>query len=601
MKRIVTNTLARADIRINGNRPWGIHVHNEPFPGPYNQQTCDRVLDTGRGSGGFPKYASSTRGCEVTGVTPSNEQARHARNFTEGLPVDIVLKNLTCGMIEHAGDKNYGSLFLLHTICISHETAAVADRHGKVRQTQSRPGPGQPACLTHNPLIVREKSLSRQAFLRNALPSCAMILTRDSDWGRTMNRGTSGIAAASIAALLVSGCASPFFMGQRSSTKHRPVGERTVTGPFASVETVAVRADLTPLTLTVAGDYGQETTTVAEGAKTGAKAGAAAGAAGAGEAVAEDPRFLVLYPILLPLTAIAGSITGSIAGAAAAKIEQQVQEYRDGLTEDLQAATEAASINDQFASVVNRNLQRNPAIQSRLARMDGDLSADADAVIDLNVSDVIISTLGKNATLRTIVTISITAADGTVLARHRDEYAESDRLSNWANEHDARWSDYQEGAWQYFARRVGRLFDKPITLRHVLRPVENNNKAVLDWELILLGQAEEHAWANAITESNATFDLEIYDGNRLAFSVDGLSESHYAITSELEPCRTYRWTVRPMYHFEGTLRAGEWIGKELWFRHHHPISMPNPGNSASPLQPSYRVIEALPTIKTRCR
>ncbi len=264
-KRIVTNTLARAGVAINGDRPWDIQVlqnrffrraargplglgesymdrdwdvlsldelfrhvisagldHGylaqfnrlwldlqarisnlqsrrraravaeehydldyrmyENFLGPYNQYTCcffdgtddlakaeirkleiicdkldvkssDTVLDIGCGWGGFAKYAASTRGCQVTGVSLSREQVEYARKYTEGLPVKIVHsdyrdlpdkldtrfdKILICGMIEHVGYKNYANLmtvvhhllkdhglFLLHTIGNSEDTAIV--------------------------------------------------------------------------------------------------------------------------------------------------------------------------------------------------------------------------------------------------------------------------------------------------------------------------------------------------------------------------------------------------------------------------------------------------------------------------------------------
>jgi cyclopropane-fatty-acyl-phospholipid synthase len=150
------------------------HRLYEQLLGPYNQYTCcffnkaqtleeaeieklemicdkldikegDNVLDIGCGWGGFAKYAAETRGCRVTGVSISIEQIEYARQYTSGLPVEIIEadyrdlpgmypdghfdKILICGMIEHVGYKNYRSImkvihrvmkdegyFLLHTI-----------------------------------------------------------------------------------------------------------------------------------------------------------------------------------------------------------------------------------------------------------------------------------------------------------------------------------------------------------------------------------------------------------------------------------------------------------------------------------------------------
>lgn len=139
------------------------------FLDPYNQYTCgyfkdtddlneaqeeklnlickklqlkatDKVLDIGCGWGGFAKYAAEHYHCHVTGISISDEQIKYAREFTRGLPVEILKmdyreltgqydKILICGMIEHVGAKNYrkiikivkdhlneDGLFLLHTI-----------------------------------------------------------------------------------------------------------------------------------------------------------------------------------------------------------------------------------------------------------------------------------------------------------------------------------------------------------------------------------------------------------------------------------------------------------------------------------------------------
>ncbi len=100
----------------------------------------DKVLDIGCGWGGFAKFAAQKYGCEVTGITISDEQFKYAKSFTKGFKVTIKkldYRNLTgtfdkiliCGMIEHVGHKNYreiakivhkclkdDGLFLLHTI-----------------------------------------------------------------------------------------------------------------------------------------------------------------------------------------------------------------------------------------------------------------------------------------------------------------------------------------------------------------------------------------------------------------------------------------------------------------------------------------------------
>ena len=55
-----------------------------------------------------------------------------------------------------------------------------------------------------------------------------------------MRQVSSSIALIVSASLLVSGCASPFYMGQQPSTLHRPVGPRIPGEQFADIKTVAV-------------------------------------------------------------------------------------------------------------------------------------------------------------------------------------------------------------------------------------------------------------------------------------------------------------------------------------------------------------------------
>ncbi|HEY5664990.1 MAG TPA: cyclopropane fatty acyl phospholipid synthase [Ilumatobacter sp.] len=77
-----------------------------------------RVLDIGCGWGAAARYFAERAGCEVVGLTVSNEQAHHARQLCDGLPVEIRVQDyreidepfdrvFSIGMFEHVGVKNY--------------------------------------------------------------------------------------------------------------------------------------------------------------------------------------------------------------------------------------------------------------------------------------------------------------------------------------------------------------------------------------------------------------------------------------------------------------------------------------------------------------
>lgn len=109
-------------------------------------QEGESVLELGCGWGGFAKYAAEHYGCRVTAVNISEQQIKYARDFCDGLPVDLhhcdyrdhatynpsgqrYNKAVSIGMAEHVGPKNYPTwletvhrqldkdgLFLIHTI-----------------------------------------------------------------------------------------------------------------------------------------------------------------------------------------------------------------------------------------------------------------------------------------------------------------------------------------------------------------------------------------------------------------------------------------------------------------------------------------------------
>ena len=77
-----------------------------------------RLLDIGCGWGGLARYAARHYGCQVVGITISQEQCRYAQRWCRGLDVEIQLRDyrevterfdrvVSVGMVEHVGYKNY--------------------------------------------------------------------------------------------------------------------------------------------------------------------------------------------------------------------------------------------------------------------------------------------------------------------------------------------------------------------------------------------------------------------------------------------------------------------------------------------------------------
>ena len=82
----------------------------------------DHVLEIGCGWGSFARHAADTRGCRVTAITISREQAAVARERTRGLPVEILerdyrsvdgryTKVVSIEMLEAIGADQFGTFF----------------------------------------------------------------------------------------------------------------------------------------------------------------------------------------------------------------------------------------------------------------------------------------------------------------------------------------------------------------------------------------------------------------------------------------------------------------------------------------------------------
>jgi len=359
---------------------------------------------------------------------------------------------------------------------------------------------------------------------------------------------------------------SSYSAEQHPSTTYRSADSHMSEELRASVRTVAVRPSSILPTLTVGGDYGKIVPTPGEGAA----AGVSGSMGGVGEVLGEDPRAILMAPIIIPVAMIAGAI----GGAGAAKVQQQVQEFRDGLTEEMTRNGAQSLPADTLARNIQSYLEKLPAVESSLLAADDLPPWDVNAILDIQVTELSVMVTGSKATIQTTVVARLNRiSDGAVIHHRSYSFGEEDSLRDWSANDNARWTAFIDQARHRITRQICSDFFDGIILRHVLRPTRNGegvkrghwNKSVktrtpgLAWELFLLGGDAYGPATDQIDSANATYDLEIYHERRLVYAVDNISGSSHTLQEPLDKCRTYSWTVRPRYQVDGKSRVGEWM------------------------------------------
>jgi len=169
---------------------------------------------------------------------------------------------------------------------------------------------------------------------------------------------------------------------------------------------------------------------------------------------------------------------------------------------------------------------------------------------------------------------------------------------------NAIWNDFVDKARRLFVRRISEDFFEKIELRHVLRPAYtdsfsgraeqdlssarvNTLTPTLAWELIVFGSDQDGEWPGQLDAAEAVFDLEIYEGDRPVYFADNIPATQHLVQQELEPCKRYRWSVRPAYLIDGKSRSGDWM-----------MNKPGLGALGSPVPPD--APETFPSISTPC-
>jgi len=414
-----------------------------------------------------------------------------------------------------------------------------------------------------------------------------------------MRKASSSISIIASASLLVSGCASPFYMGQQPSTQHRPVGPKVPGEQFADIKTIAVVPSATKPTLDIAGDYlkaapspprtvVESTADVADSTRGGGIGVGGIGGSGLMDEIIEDPRIIVMVPFMLVLAPIVGYVTD--------KALQQIQEMRDAKRAKFVDDLEFAEPTDALAAALETRMQRLPQVDASLFAAGDTLPDDIDAVLQIDVTDMIITINGTNATLQTQATATLSRpGELSNIFRKEYQYKVRESMGRWAQNDYELLKDYEHGARHHLARLISDEFFGKVRLRHVLRPVNSGDQGTLAWELVLLGEAGANAWANVINDTEATFEIEIYDGSTLAFATNNLTAARLKLTEELQPCTSFHWTVRPIYQFEGIERAGEWMSHASVM---HRMYAATGGVDQLAIR---EITDGYPEFKTRCR
>ena len=328
-----------------------------------------------------------------------------------------------------------------------------------------------------------------------------------------------------------------------------------------SLAKVVVKPGLSPTEEEIGGTYEKQTY--------GLEGGMVAGAGGTTMSTQVGG---VNVAIPIPVLQFPAMIAGGIAGAT----QKEIQDFRDALTEDLAQASSQQIVNEKIAADVYNEIRATPGLESDVFARETPVAEGTDAVVYVSVKELFLHVDGNEAI--------ITATVGATVTRLDDEedvyettvfYQDRDTLNNWTDNDNAVWHDYANFARHYVGREIASQVFGSANVAQSLQPKKAGDLKVnrndpwsassrkrsptLAWELDLPGADDDPAWAASIGESEIYYDLEIYDLQRPVYAAKRIPDPQHTVSAMLEPCRDYRWSVRPVYIVNGETRYGPWM------------------------------------------
>ena len=356
-----------------------------------------------------------------------------------------------------------------------------------------------------------------------------------------------------------SSCIAALFLAGTAAAQEEPTHmEESLR---TSMTNVVVVGGASPIEQEITGSYEKITP--------GLYGGISSGAAAGNQSVQAGP---VSVNLPIPILTLPGALFGGISG----KAKEEIQDFRDAMTEDLAQANNRTLINDGLALDVYRSLQRLPELDSKLFAASTPIPDDSDAVLYVSIEDITIDVQKKEAILTAAAKLSLeSVSSGEKLYSTTIHYQDRASLEDWTENENALWHDFANFARHYLGREIAADSFARIELDHELRPLasadielQRKNEwqgstssatPTLAWELKLLGDDAYGTWTDEINAANTYYDVEIYDAHRMVYEMKQISETQHTLVYELDPCQTYRWSVRPTYRIGDDIRIGQWM------------------------------------------
>ena len=329
----------------------------------------------------------------------------------------------------------------------------------------------------------------------------------------------------------------------------------------ADVRKLVVIADEAPPNESVTGSYEKETAGLLGGMEEGSQIGTISKEVGG-------------VPVRIPIPVIGtlGSIYGGLSGAA----KREIQDFRDELTDELINADSPPLRSDGIALDAFWSIRRLPGIDSHLFAASTPIDSDTDSILYVNLDGVTIDVQGNVAIITATATATLRRrSDGRNVYETVISYQDRDTLKNWTANDNALWRSYTQFARYYLGRELAADVFNQVSLNHELLPLATDTvqaarkderrfvsdvaAPTLAWQLDLAGGDGYGPWTGSIDDTNTRWDIVIFDNRELVYFERDLQGPNHMLFYELEPCREYRWSVRPSYRIDDLVRFGEWM------------------------------------------